>query len=183
SYYVSATNKYGCGATSNTVKISFLPQLFANIKKAKDSLYVITNRPIKTYIWYKDTILYNTTSWLYHPPTGRYTVTVTDADGCMANSGSLLHTGVNTIIENNLHIYPNPVRDMLYIEGLWLVGDNTNHGQKTNIALYDMHGKKVYAAADAVTNGENNYKINVSSFPKGIYIILVGDVMQKIVIE
>ncbi|MDZ4758673.1 MAG: hypothetical protein SGJ10_11145, partial [Bacteroidota bacterium] len=83
-YYVSAINKYGCGATSNTVKISFLPQLFANIKKAKDSLYVIATRPIVSYTWYKHNILYNTGSSLIHPPTGRYNVQVVDADGWLS---------------------------------------------------------------------------------------------------
>mgnify|MGYP000538053194 CR=1 FL=1 len=191
SYYVSATNKYGCGATSNTVKISFLPQLFANIKKAKDSLYVIATRPIVNYTWYKDNILYNTSSSLIHPPTGRYNVQVVDANGCEANSSSLMFTGIANYNSSVFNIYPNPAHDVLYIEvpiaiGMPMVVPNafetTNH-QHLSIALYDMLGKKVSTAADAVTNGENIYSINVGVLPKGLYILSVGSEMVKVMIE
>ncbi|MDZ4758459.1 MAG: T9SS type A sorting domain-containing protein, partial [Bacteroidota bacterium] len=60
--------------------------------------------------------------------------------------------------------------------------ETTNH-QHLSIALYDMLGKKVSAAADTFTKGENIYSINVSHLPKGLYIILVGDVMQKVVVD
>jgi len=162
------------------LKISFLPQLFANIKKGKDSLYVITTRPIVSYTWYKDNILYSNSSALLHPPTGRYNVQVLDADGCVANSSSLMFTGIANYNSSVFNIYPNPTKDILYIEGMrGMVGGDTNHGQ-TRIVLHDMLGKKIY---DTITNGENVYSINVGGLPKGLYIILVGDVMQKIVVE
>ena len=173
SYYVSATNTYGCGAQSNTVKISFLPQLFANIKKATDSLYIIASRKIVSYTWYKDSVLYNTTSSLYHPPSGRYYVHVVDANGCVA-SGSLLHIGVSQIenVDNVIRVYPNPVSDVLYIEGL----PNT----RTNIVLYDMLGKQVYSNT---TNGEVLYSLSIGHLSKGLYLLSVGNEKIKLVIE
>ncbi len=165
-YYVSASNIYGCGATSNKVKIDFLPQLFANIKKSKDSLYVVTNRPVINHTWYKDTVLFGNSSSLFHPPSGRYYVHVVDGNGCVANSGSLLHIGLNHIvqIENLLHVYPNPTNDQLYVDGLPQV--------KTSIILYDMLGKKVYSA---FTNGETLYNTSIEHLPKGIYILSILD--------
>ncbi len=179
SYYVAAVNTFGCGAQSNTVKIDFLPQLFANIKTAKDSLYTIATRPIVSYTWYKDSILYNTASSLFHPPTGRYYVHVVDANGCMANSGSLLHTGVNHIegIESCIYVYPNPVSDVLYVE---LVGDNTNQRQARQVVMCDMTGRIVYNNS---TNGEVLYNISIGYLSKGLYILSVGEEKIKLVVE
>ena len=182
-YYVSATNAYGCGAQSNIVKIDILPQLFANIKTAKDRLYVIATRPIASYTWYKYNVLYDSTSSIYYPPTGRYYVHVVDGNGCVANSGSLFHTGIIQATErdNTIHIYPNPVSDVLYIEyPPILVGENTNQRQQRNIVIYDMLGKKVY---NTITNGERLYSISIGHLPKGLYILSVGEVKVKIAIE
>lgn len=94
-----------------------MPQLFANIKTAKDRLYVIATRPIANYTWYKDNIVHDSTSSIYYPPTGRYYVRVVDANGCMANSGSLLHIGLNNIayMFDGIHVFSNPANDKLYI--------------------------------------------------------------------
>ncbi|MDZ4757628.1 MAG: T9SS type A sorting domain-containing protein [Bacteroidota bacterium] len=75
-------------------------------------------------------------------------------------------------IKNVYHIFPNPTNALLYINGL--------PPQKINITLYDMLGKKVF---NTVTNGEKLYSINVEHLPKGLYIILVGNVSQKVVVE
>ena len=183
SYYVSATNAYGCGAQSNTVKIDILPQLFANIKTAKDRLYVIATRPIASYTWYKDNVLYDSTSSIYFPPTGRYYVHVVDGNGCIANSNSLQHTGMNYLehIDNWIRVYPNPVSDMLYIEyPPILVGEYTNQRQQRNIVIYDMLGKKVY---NTITNGERLYSISIGHLPKGLYILSVGEEKVKLAVE
>ncbi len=174
SYYVSATNAYGCGSQSNTVKISFLPQLFANIKKATDSLYVIATRPIVSYTWYRDSVLYNTTSSLFHPPSGRYYVSVVDGNGCVANSSSLMHIGVSHItgMENTIRVYPNPVSDVLYIDNIPPI--------KAYIILYDLLGKQVYSNT---TNGEVLYKISIGHLSKGLYILSVGEEKVKLAVE
>jgi len=75
-------------------------------------------------------------------------------------------------IKNVYHIFPNPTNDLLYINGL--------PPQKTNITLYDVLGKKVFST---FTSGEKLYNINVGHLPKGLYIILVGHISQKIVVE
>ncbi len=158
SYYVSATNSYGCGSQSNTVKISFLPQLFTNIKTAKDSLYTISTRPILSYTWYKDTIFYSNTSSLFHPPTGRYYVHVVDGNGCVANSGSLLHIGLNNITytDNGMYIYPNPANDKLYI---------STENLKT-IYIYNLLGELVYQSNFVLSK-----PIDISALGKGLYLL------------
>ncbi len=166
SYYVSATNTYGCGAQSNTVKITVLPQLFANIKTAKDSLYTIATRPIVSYTWYKESILYNTASSLFHPPTGMYYVHVVDANGCVANSGSLLHIGLNNIayMFDGIHVYPNPANDKLYISA---------ENIKT-VYIYNLLGELVHQSYFAPAK-----PIDISALPKGLYLLKAEDALGE----
>jgi len=191
SYYVAAINSVGCGAQSNTVKISFLPQLFANIKKATDSLYVVTTRKIISYSWHKDSIVYNTSSSLYHPPSGRYYVQVMDANGCEASSGSLLYTtniGYIGEEENGIRVYPNPASDILYVEWSSHVGNgstpltttNMRQSGKTTILMYDMLGRcAIQLVGDGstplTTTNQRQHTIYVGDLPKGFYILRVGE--------
>ncbi len=192
SYYVAAVNTFGCGAQSNTVKISFLPQLFVNIKTASNRLYTVTTRPVVSYTWYKDNVLYDSTSSIYYPPTGRYTVHVVDGNGCVANSGSLFHTGVNQIEQNAnlIHVYPNPVHDVLYVEWpsqprMTLVGNGERGRTMTNqltrdITMYDMMGRSVL---QLVGDNTNQKQFPIGQLPKGLYILSVGGEKVKVLVE
>jgi len=148
--------------------------LFVNIKTASNRLYTVTTRPVVSYTWYKDNVLYDSTSSIYYPPTGRYTVHVVDGNGCVANSNSLLHIGMNHIehIDNLMRVWPNPTNDILYIDGLPSI--------KTNIVLYDMLGRKVY---NTITNGEVLYNISIGYLAKGLYILSVGEEKIKLRVE
>lgn len=66
-------------------------------------------------------------------------------------------TLLETHEEQNIFVYPNPVKDILYIE-------SPVHLQK--IMIYDMNGKIIYTS-------EETDKINMSSFVKGIYILKI----------
>lgn len=74
--------------------------------------------------------------------------------------GVLLSTGINNQIVNSFKIYPNPVKDVLNIDF------NTNN---TSCAIFDMQGKLVLE----LTSG--NTQFNVSSLPKGLYILKITD--------
>ncbi len=70
-----------------------------------------------------------------------------------------IRLSVATIAGNsNINIYPNPVTNELYIEGI----DNG-----TIIELYDVVGKKIHHA----TTSNNKYSINMSSYATGNYLL------------
>ncbi len=72
-----------------------------------------------------------------------------------------IRLSVATIAGNsNINIYPNPVTNELYIEGI----DNG-----TIIELYDVVGKKIHHA----TTSNNKYSINMSSYAAGNYVLRI----------
>lgn len=88
------------------------------------------------------------------------------------------NTGIADLSEGNLHIYPNPASQTIYI--------NTTEGQTIKeLNAYDLLGKQIpitYDLTSATTAG-----INVSSFESGIYLLVVKDdqhtAYRKIVIS
>jgi len=68
------------------------------------------------------------------------------------------NVGVKTQEKIKLKVYPNPVNDILFIEG-----ENFN-----TIKLYDMLGREMLCK-----NGNNKTEINISHLSKGIYIVAI----------
>jgi hypothetical protein len=79
-------------------------------------------------------------------------------------------TGINTITQPKLNLYPNPVKDVLNIEGI----DNTE------MLLFDAQGRMVW-------EGENVQQIQMQYLSEGIYHLSIktdaGFLMKKIVKE
>ena len=92
-----------------------------------------------------------------------------------ASSGFDL-TGVGVIhqkpvgIENHempqVFAYPNPCTGTLYI-----INENAE-----NVALYDMNGRLL----QVVDNGDTHITLNMQSYPAGLYLLKVGNGVQKI---
>ncbi len=82
--------------------------------------------------------------------------------------------GINTNEAHQVKIYPNPVKDILTIE--------TNSNTKQNIEITNLLGQTLYTSYIY-----NKVTINVSAFPKGIYILKLntdkGTVVKKFVKE
>ena len=73
---------------------------------------------------------------------------------------SSIANGLNDNVSSELSIYPNPVIDKLYINGL---------SGKAQITVIDMTGKKILN-----TETSNNY-ISVNKLSHGIYFMLISD--------
>jgi hypothetical protein len=78
-------------------------------------------------------------------------------------------TGLEDIQANNISIYPNPVREELFIKS------ETNIDK---IEIYDITGKQIFTG-----NLSKDKSINVSSLSAGIYLLKIGDFRGKIVKE
>ena len=62
--------------------------------------------------------------------------------------------------------YPNPCNGTLYI-----INENAE-----NVALYDMNGRLL----QMVDNGDTHITLNMQSYPAGLYLLKVGNGVQKI---
>ncbi|WP_081485567.1 T9SS type A sorting domain-containing protein [Bernardetia litoralis] len=85
---------------------------------------------------------------------------------------------VNSIIENKIVIYPNPVSNQLTIKLPSIYKENP-----TQIELYNSIGQLVLSKSYE----ETTIEVSVSSYPKGLYILKIqnGEEMktEKIIIE
>ncbi len=82
----------------------------------------------------------------------------------------------NVNIESLIKIYPNPVKDNLFIE----VQDmNLIQNSKIEISIFNITGKRIFQSHNIKTK----QIINLNKYAKGIYIVSIGDYTKKIIIE
>jgi hypothetical protein len=80
-------------------------------------------------------------------------------------------TGINPFSTDKLKIYPNPVKETLFIE-------ITNGEIIRTIKLYNVVGEKVYEAS-GINSSETS--VNLNSFSNGIYFITVENSVERYV--
>lgn len=125
-----------------------------------------SNQSSGLYQWYNcdtDMLISGAINQSYAPPSnGNYAVEVT-VGGCTERSdckffGSL---NVESFLENEINVFPNPVRTDLNIEAIGFQG--------LEIKLYDLSGKLILAtnSSEALTT------LNVKNIPQGIYFLNV----------
>jgi hypothetical protein len=81
-------------------------------------------------------------------------------------SSNITVSSVVSVDENmasSISIYPNPVKDILYLSGI-------KGGEK--ISIYSSNGQQVYSGS---LTGNSNTGINLSIIPKGIYHLQIND--------
>lgn len=89
---------------------------------------------------------------------------------------TVINTSINEIEKNNtlIKIYPNPVNDILYINGLQGLSVQS-------IQLFDIHGKILREFPTT------NRELNVLDFPRGIYIVKIQtdkyQVSKKVIVK
>ena len=90
---------------------------------------------------------------------------------CSDSSGLSVNiaTGINNIKNPNIKIYPNPTNNIISIKGLTKNENNT-------IQIFDVQGKLVITKVISEKG-----TIDLSELNKGVYVIKVGELAQRIV--
>ena len=78
------------------------------------------------------------------------------------------NTAIQENIAANLHVYPNPVSDILTID---IPASKTN----ANLVIYDINGKAIFRK----TANTEQITINTSSWAEGVYFIWIDEVLLK----
>ncbi len=109
-------------------------------------------------------------SSIYNLSDGVYSFTLTDNLGCTYTENIAIGTAVSTdeIGFSNINIYPNPTQGMVYLE---------NVEPDSKIQIIDALGRKQYEG----TSNKNKEILNLSSFQKGIYFIIIEKGKKKTV--
>jgi hypothetical protein len=129
---------------------------------------------------------YTGTGTLIYAHGGNYTITVTDHNGCTADSTVTLQpdtctgTGIITLnAESGIIVYPNPTSDKLYIKLL------THSDKLADIRLYAADGKLVWV--NNIIAGAEMCEIDCSNIASGVYVLKARyqnrDAYFKIIIQ
>ena len=181
-YSVTVTDANGCSLTATThITQPSVPQTITTSSTQSSSgsngtasVTATGGAGSFTYVW--STTPPQTSSSISGLSPGLYEVTVTDAGGCVIVDTVFVAfpNGLNTIGGNDLHIYPNPAKDYVYIEGTRV------NSSSMIVSMIDLSGRIIL---HEVTSGS----INTSSLANGIYIIRIntdeGSYLSRLIIQ
>ncbi len=144
---LSNLNSFGC--SQNHLE-------YLNIKNNNNqniTVFNALNNPNLTCI-YVDDAIYSTDNWLNIDQNSTFVETETECNALNTNE---------TVLENELIIYPNPVKNILYFK----------NKQIKEVTVYNILGKKILK--------ENKNTIDFSNLNNGIYIVKILTNENKII--
>lgn len=170
-YSCIVTNLFGCTAESE--EYLFCPDISITWDELNNQLFV--DDIYLSYQWYFNGLpMENETDYFVSNPTpGNYGIEVTTDFGCTL--GSEVLTVTSTVFESNekeLSIYPNPVKDILYIE----FGSRSIPSQ---VLVYDIVGHKVISEPVSATKTVS--ALDVSALAPGVYFVECGSQRVRMV--
>jgi len=160
--FVSRNNILRCADSSAGVTVTVHP--LPNPVVSWDGAVLRTDSVYVVYKWYRNGQLVSGANSFIYPPVldGRYSVTVTDSNGCTGSSSSVLadRVGVSNVslVNSSVRLYPNPTTGVVYIESLVPV----------RLLVSSMDGKSLLRA-------ENTNRVDITDLPGGIYMMRIMD--------
>lgn len=165
-YKVAVTTTYGCIDTTNTATVSLYdPAAKPVIKETNPRLEVA--KTYRSYQWYLNgTPITGAVNYMYITSNkGKYSVVVTDANGCSATSDTLYTTsGINYFAKEQIKIYPNPTQNRVNIDA----------PVKVDIRVVDIVGKVVFEGKDVKS-------VNLENFTDGTYFFRISDQEDQLI--
>ncbi|WP_344822901.1 T9SS type A sorting domain-containing protein [Rurimicrobium arvi] len=161
-YDVTATDVFGCKATSGKVRVDVLPAPAKPVIN-RSGISLSTNISYKTYQWYRNGKLISGATGRYYTAAfdGRYYVVVTNAYECAATSDEINYTvtGVAQVEKReDIRLYPNPSNGTVHIESPVPV----------QVVVKDIQGRQVAQLKDATA-------IDLSDYADGVYLFFISD--------
>ena len=167
---VTVTNGGACPIVSTSATVTENPLPNPLVSFYNDSFH--TQNTFVTYQWYKDAAIITGArdSVLRCIGSGRYTVDVTDINGCQSFSAQIPETcsgvsvPVTTAANMNINIFPNPAQNTVQVEA----------PMDVRAVISSMDGRVLIDQAAAKT-------ISIGSLADGIYTIMLYDASNHMV--
>ncbi|MBL0308447.1 MAG: T9SS type A sorting domain-containing protein [Bacteroidetes bacterium] len=163
-YQVTATDHYGCSATSNHLNITVIPPPAMSVSVDGNKIYTVMR---SNYQWYLDGVIINgaNSNELEVKSPGYYWLEVKDTNGCVATSAPVYFTSTNDqrAEESDLRIFPNPVSGVF----VQLSVDHRLVGSL--IEVFDNLGRQI--AAYQIQTAESEF---IAPLQKGVYLVRIN---------
>jgi len=145
------------------------------ITQAGDTLFANTGSAF--YQWYYNgNLIPGATNYFYVATmNGDYNVIATDSNGCEAeavifNVLTSIYSGITP--ENNIHIYPHPAGNSVYIKF-------DQEVESASISLFNFQGKMVIDKVQMNSSHKNSSEIDLSMISSGMYFVEIS-ISEKI---
>ncbi len=163
-FSVTVMDQYGQLATSNMVTVTQVPEATVTITDTGNCggcVELDAGSGYTNYSWSTG----EATQLITVQQTGTYSVTVTDANGCIATDAfnADVTTGLDELMANpHFSVFPNPAENVLFIQSI-------STETVASVILYNVSGQMVLK--EAATLGTKAKKLDVSKLESGIYFI------------
>ncbi len=170
-YTVSVVNPVAGCVSKDTINVTIYEEPKVELGRNMAICYncsVILNAGsgFSSYLWSDG----STEQFLKVSETGRYSVKVTDANGCTAidfiDITRLVGIEDAEALEGMLQVYPNPFQNSTNIKL------SLPENAQVRMEIFDMTGKKIETLADSkFTSGDYQFEFNPKNAAKGIYML------------
>lgn len=170
-YSVTVTDIYTCVRTTNVASVSNYPAVEKPTIIRMDPVLKL-NKKYARYQWYRNgkPIPGSSAALSSYTMTfdGTYFCEVSDGNGCLNYSDTIevkaLSIGKQQLNNQSIRIYPNPTRDIVYIEA----------PEKVNIMVTDIVGKLIFKKEEAQS-------IDLGTYADGTYMIRIFDTKGNLI--
>lgn len=158
-FYITYNNNCGTNIDSFKVQAGVIP----NITLTHSMHEVICNTGFASYQWYYNDILIpqQANNRIPLQVNGKYKVSVTNEQGCIAENEILITGLTHTNDINTLNIYPNPTRNVLFVKSDVAI---------SHIKIMNMNGQQISEYHTENTNMVD-FKIDTEKLVNGLYIL------------
>ncbi len=185
-YFAVSTDSFGCVDTSNVLhfQVYALPSVNLGndtIVCVNDTLLLNAGAGYVQYLWQDGNSLENYSVFSAGVDTLNFFVQVTDTNTCMGSDSIQVIVDICTgiiqrAINPNCHLFPNPVRENLFIDQL--------PSSNCLIRIFSHDGRECFSE---YTNSRMKLSLNTSQYSNGLYLISIqdekGNVMKNVFLK
>jgi hypothetical protein len=181
-YAITVTDSFGCLGIDSTIITEYQPPQPVILSDVApfDTLFSSSATGNQWYEVGAGSIAGEVQNYFVPEHNGSYYVIVTDSNGCSSLNSDTTQFLYAFILQNKLigeiHVYPNPAYDNLYIE----FPSNKIQGERVNIALYDVTGRKIFSEDYRVIP---KLKLDLSTLAPAVYLLQITGKDENFVVR
>lgn len=176
SYQVVVSNANSCKDSSRAITVTVKPLPISPIISL--NVLKLTTTSTGNYQWFRnDTAISGAINNNYDiTQKGTYKLKITDVNGCSAisNTITISNVGIRSgIIDYPFSVYPNPSDNIIVIEGISV--------DETEVSFMIINALGEIVKVGNITKQKT--EIEISDLAKGVYLVRIGDRIEKFVRE
>ncbi len=137
-----------------------------------------------TYEWMLNNQVISTEEDLQNAAAGEYEVVITDSNGCIINSQTIvierITATIGPVLANYIDVLPNPTSGKLFVQF------DLPESRLINLSVLSITGQQIINTENE-TISSKNYELDLSDFANGVYILKIsskeGVYTEKIILE